>query len=352
MQSERQSFTVALTPFDPESGVMNSWQRLKKADAEWFGLFGKWRATIASIAEAATWQTLRSVGSSKIVSLTIAIPFIGYLIIFNDYFIDYAQIARQLVIFQGGDNSANPDIQREISLSNLYFLYFGLVLTGLASIGFALFCPSEIKRSSSVNDFIRSSEEIKSPTLLVDNLEKISYSYVEAMEQLQLDDTSQQNVYDYVSYPERISSLHYNLINRIFEQNPELYGNDEDGEPESEVAEQTTKNSAGDLSEDAGRTSFMDTFPYHQGTANYLDVDRITTIIVDHPRVMSHFVQQFRNASFGFYKDILYLRYNILDNSRPYLRMTIGFVYLIGFILLFVPTAKTLFLILRAAFWM
>ncbi|RWQ64524.1 hypothetical protein [Mesorhizobium sp.] len=205
LQSDRQSFTLTLTPFDPESGVMNSWQRLKKADAEWFGLFGKWRATIASIAEAATWQTLRSVGSSKIVSLTIAVPFIGYLIIFNDYFIDYAQIARQLV-GHGSDNLPNSDIQREISISNMYFLYFGLVLTGLASIGFALFCPGEIKLSSSVNDFIRNSEEIKSPTLLVDNLEKISYSYVEAMEQLQLDDTSQQNVYDYLSYPQRISS--------------------------------------------------------------------------------------------------------------------------------------------------
>lgn len=331
---------------------MNSWQRLKKADVEWFGLFGKWRATVASIAEAATWQTLRSVGSSKIVSLTIAVPFIGYLIIFNDYFIDHAQIARQLVTFQGSDNAANHDVQREISLSNLYFLYFGLVLLGIASIGFALFCPSEIKISSSINDFIRNSEEIKSPTLLVDNLEKVSYAYVEAMEQLQLDDTSQQNVYDYLSYPERISSLHYNLIHRIFEQNPELYGNDDAGEAESEAAEKISENSAGDLSENTGSTSFMDTFPYDQGTANYLDVDRITTIIAGHPRVMSHFVQKFRSASFGFYKDILYLRYNILDSSRPYLRITIGLVYLMGFILLFVPTGKTLCLILKAAFWM
>ena len=91
------------------------------------------------------WGVLRSIGNSATVKLTILIPVIGYLILFNDTLVGYLNLARNLF-----DATAVPG-----SVSwRLLFLYFGLSLTAVASIIYAMFCPNVIKRFGSSAEFI------------------------------------------------------------------------------------------------------------------------------------------------------------------------------------------------------
>ncbi|MER8366968.1 hypothetical protein [Mesorhizobium sp. M1378] len=320
---------------------MEWWQRLKKRDQENFRLFTRFRSALEVIAAATTWQSLRSIGSSRILSLTIAVPFIGYLIIFNDHLIDYAKIARQLL---SDGRVATPEDQNSISLSNLYYLYFGLVLTGFGSLLFAVFCPSDIRQSGSLNEYIRRSEEIKSPTLVSDHLNDVMTAYNQGLEQVQGDDTAIINIRTYLTYPSRLSSLHYNLVHRIFEEHPDLYGQDE--RDASKTSDERSETEHETLEFDSEYDSVAE-FPFNHGT-EHLDVDSVSNVIVSGPSAFRHFVKEFRKYSSGSFKDVCLLRYQILDNSTPYTRITIAIFYFSGFFLLFVPTLETLYLVLSA----
>jgi hypothetical protein len=170
-------------------------------------------------------------------------------------------------------------------------------------------------------------------------------AYNKGLEQVQFDDTAIINIRTYLTYPSRLSSLHYNLVHRIFEEHPDLYGGDErdtlntpdeQSETEHETLEPETKYSP------------VAEFPFSQEGAGNLDVDSVSNVIVFGPGVLRHFVKEFRKYSSGYFKDISLLRFQILDNSTPYIRITIAIFYFSGFILLFVPTLKTLYLVLSA----
>src|SRR5262245_13941791 len=86
------------------------------------------------------WTTLRAVGNSPIVKMTIVIPVLGWLILFNDY------IVHQL--------SAVEEIFGKLQVSSrLLWLYVGLFITSIGSILYAGFCPEEIKKYASEIDY-------------------------------------------------------------------------------------------------------------------------------------------------------------------------------------------------------
>jgi hypothetical protein len=89
------------------------------------------------------WSRLRPVGNSLVVKLTIIIPVIGYLIIFNDKLAGYANLISE---FGGNDRlglSVSP---------RLFQIYFGLCFVAIASAVYSLACPSIIKRYPSAID--------------------------------------------------------------------------------------------------------------------------------------------------------------------------------------------------------
>jgi hypothetical protein len=89
------------------------------------------------------WSMLRPVGNSLVVKLTIIIPVIGYLIIFNDKLAGYANLIKE---FGGNDRlglSVSP---------RLFQIYFGLCFVAIASAVYSLACPSIIKRYPSAID--------------------------------------------------------------------------------------------------------------------------------------------------------------------------------------------------------
>ncbi|KAB7694293.1 hypothetical protein GBN33_16645 [Plesiomonas shigelloides] len=84
------------------------------------------------------WCNLRLVGNSKVVKLTIFMPFIGYLILFNNEIVNYFALSNNAL-------GLDPSITESMSFSRLYQLYFGLMLVGVASALFSIFCPPIVK---------------------------------------------------------------------------------------------------------------------------------------------------------------------------------------------------------------
>lgn len=287
---------------------------------------------VTALSDATDWLTLSSIGRSRAVSLTIIIPFVGYIILFNEYIIKYFLFARAVIV----DVSPNIDIdiaQNKISLENLYFLYFGLLFLGLASSLFSFFCPEEIKQNKTSNEFIKSEEELKTPTIVISYLNFIFQKYLDSNES---EENDNKNIFRKLEYPDEIDQLHYNLIYEIFE-NLEHYENNEN---ETEVLDAEHQ----EYSEGNG---YEGVFYYGSG---YLNIHSITDTVLMNRRITFHFVKQFRSTARDYYRDILFIKFLYLRKSKSALRIAIGSMYAFGIALLILPTIKTSIFIIGLPF--
>lgn len=75
------------------------------------------------------------------------IPFVGYLILFNSYVVSLVSSVFEL---------ASVADEEVTSISNLYFIYFGLTALGIATLMFQLLCPPLIKEYMSVRAYVES----------------------------------------------------------------------------------------------------------------------------------------------------------------------------------------------------
>lgn len=91
------------------------------------------------------WSTLRTVGNSRLVSLTIFIPIIGYLVILSDNFISYLRPAEE---FLGVTTSGLTLIEK------LKLVYLGLVFLSFGQAIFWIRCPKLIKNYGSFLEYI------------------------------------------------------------------------------------------------------------------------------------------------------------------------------------------------------
>src|ERR1700681_4261929 len=78
------------------------------------------------------WSLLRRVGNSSAVRLTILIPLIGYLIIFNSYVVHYLELPKEFAGAQPPGSAVSP---------RLLLIYFGLSALAAGSVIYAYFCP-------------------------------------------------------------------------------------------------------------------------------------------------------------------------------------------------------------------
>lgn len=90
---------------------------------------------ITAINELCRWSTLRSVGSSPVVRLSIAAPFVGYMIIFNSELQSLLTLVEPLFSDVSQGNASSNENSLEAILSKRFeLLYIGLIFIGLASI--------------------------------------------------------------------------------------------------------------------------------------------------------------------------------------------------------------------------
>lgn len=105
----------------------------------------------------ADWSHLRTIGNSFPARLSLAAPFVGYIIIFNDVFIG---AIRNSTGAAGLTPSAFP--------LTPYFYFYGLISFSIGSLIYSLFCPPVIKLYANHDVYIRSHFEDMSPNELLD----------------------------------------------------------------------------------------------------------------------------------------------------------------------------------------
>ncbi|MCH2087156.1 MAG: hypothetical protein MK175_08225 [Pseudoalteromonas sp.] len=94
------------------------------------------------------WPSLRLLGQSPAVKLTMAIPFIGYILILNEHVVSFLVSVFEITNVSG---------QGVINLSNLYLIYFGLTTLGIATLIFQILCPPLIKEHLSIRVYVEKS---------------------------------------------------------------------------------------------------------------------------------------------------------------------------------------------------
>jgi hypothetical protein len=93
-----------------------------------------------------TWSELRSITNSTAAKMTVLIPIIGYLIIFNQHIVQYLNIIKQV----GGDELP---VEPHAS-SRLLLVYLGLTVVAVGAGLYQLFCPPDVKYYGDTNAYV------------------------------------------------------------------------------------------------------------------------------------------------------------------------------------------------------
>ena len=247
------------------------------------------------------WSSLRTLGQSRLLSLTVLFPFVGWLILFNQQVVSILTLIPELF-----GSSTQETTALGGTLVRLYFTYFGLSFLGIGSFIFIVLCPQEIKKDSSVNVFIGSESPVTTAAR-----SKLLISYVAEDYMRSAHETARgAEAIKKRAYPSHL----YDLFNGTFNEMYRSLDDDDDiGGPE------------------LGLVSMMD----------QLIIDNLAEKLWAARRVERVVVEAFAGLAETHKTDLLALRYIGLDYASPLVRLSIAACYSIGFFLLFVPTALT-----------
>jgi hypothetical protein len=98
-----------------------------------------------------SWRMLRTIGNSRAAKLTVLMPLVGYLILLNDRVISYLLLSKDIF----GEAA-------ETTLTKLLAVYCGLVFVAIASVIFGIWCPLEVKRYASSEEYVAGDEPFMS----------------------------------------------------------------------------------------------------------------------------------------------------------------------------------------------
>ncbi len=94
------------------------------------------------------WHSLAQISNSKLMKLTILIPIIGYMVLFNENIVEFLNLSQEIFPNEGLKSSVNEGISR------LYYFYFGLTFIGIAMTLYQVFCPTQVKFSMTPRHFV------------------------------------------------------------------------------------------------------------------------------------------------------------------------------------------------------
>src|SRR5262245_6024038 len=97
------------------------------------------------ISRASEWSTLRKVGNTSPAKLAILVPFVGWLVLFNEKLQPYIELSHAVF---GAPTPGQAPVR-------LIVLYLSLCLISVASIIYSLLCPSEVKRYETAEHYTR-----------------------------------------------------------------------------------------------------------------------------------------------------------------------------------------------------
>ena|SRR5215813_11938411 len=111
------------------------------------------------------WSAIRRIGQSRLLALTIVVPFIGSLLLFNQHVIELLTFSPELVRrWLKVPAEASNDIARQITLTRLYYVYFGLTFLGLGSALYTLLCPLIVKSYASAIEYVQVEAPLVTPS--------------------------------------------------------------------------------------------------------------------------------------------------------------------------------------------
>ena len=107
---------------------------------------------IQGIIEAINWSMLGAIGRSKAATISILIPFVGYLIIYHNAITPYLGGLGGALDAEG-DECCKAYFSFE---TKLHLIYLGAICIGVGTIFYRIFAHKLIKKYSDVNDYIHS----------------------------------------------------------------------------------------------------------------------------------------------------------------------------------------------------
>jgi hypothetical protein len=115
------------------------------------------------------WSSISSIGNSTPARLTILAPLIGYLVIYNQFIADFFFLSNTTPDLPQ-ESPSLLDLFRELKLT---FLYFGLLLFGIGAMLFAAYAPRNIRKYKSPEEYLLKMEAAQTEWLIVDNLTRV-----------------------------------------------------------------------------------------------------------------------------------------------------------------------------------
>ncbi len=269
------------------------------------------------------WSNLAKVGRSRIMRGTILVPLIGVFIIFNEGLLNIFRLDSFFIEHIGEVRSDSID---RFTISNLYFMYFGLSFLGVGSFLFSLFCPEEISIENNIMSYVYSTDLERNQVVAKSHLQDVLNAYFSNDR-----DVDRDFLPPNPEYPNFIEEHFYNLINEMFN-----YTEAEDRN--SDTSSENDTHSDGAEPEEDGQADLWSSFYFASG---YPNIHEIARAVWSSPKAIWAFTLPFTALSTKFAKDIAYVRYQCLNYTKFSARKWIALLYTFGFILVLVPTIKT-----------
>lgn len=254
------------------------------------------------------WSSIRRVGQSRLLALTIIVPFLGSLLLFNQYVVDVLTLSPDIVKRLLPIHETAPDSARHLTMTRLYFVYFGLSALGVGSALFAMLCPLDIKTYDSSRAYI----EAEAPLVSTVRMARIFPDIVQHYQFWFGDGFGQaSSLTRRVGSPNQYRDMFVEVISQMYLSSPDM-------------TDETAQ----------GPGAFV-------GMRGGVDVDELLSAAMSGPGRGLYLEFRRRATKDEFKNDVLTLQYIALDHSKPWSRVAVAIFYGVGFLLLLIPTAVT-----------
>lgn len=257
-----------------------------------------------------TWSALARFGNSPVAKTTILVPFIGYAVIFNQPVQDF--FASVL-----GASSHSPDasILDFLDSRRLHFLYFGLVIWGIAIGIFGLAAPEDIARHPTVADFVSHQEAIRTESLVSRSLEQVVQQYFRFS----------RGEHHSVLYHGSPLAMPYEVIEPLHRFAEKLFRSVEDFEFDG----------------DEGASRF------HTGSG-YVQTEEVLEVLNSRIAVTRAMWSTMYEAAFAESREVFFLEFHTKNFRNVGARWVAAALILAGSVVLLIPTIVTTLAVLRA----
>ncbi|WP_131800281.1 hypothetical protein [Methylobacterium indicum] len=271
-----------------------------------------------------TWSTLRTLGESRILKLTVVAPFLGTLILFNDNLVSMLTLSPAAVERWLGVE-VTPAAAKDFTLTRLLLTYFGLVFLGAAAFMFSVLCPREIKRFATPVDFIEFEKSTMTLVRTGQLMENVAKDYIDCYSS-----EKRYGIITRLSYPYWLADT----FNAVFQRLGEavFWSEDDNASPSDE---DVSDSSVGHIS---------DGFLTHRGD---VDAETLAHTVATRARVARAIWSQIDIEAQKELTDVLLIRYQALEHRRPIFRIAVTVLYALGFAALVWPTIHTFYLVTR-----